>query len=86
MKVVPLDLTFPKIPKSYHLEKDEWLAYGLKVKDHLDNIKFHFSYTNGLTTWFQHGLHSILDLSASLDGPITRPCKHAREIFMFCQK
>jgi hypothetical protein len=23
MKVVPLDLTFPKIPKSYHLEKDE---------------------------------------------------------------
>jgi len=74
-----------------HLSKKSYIiSFGQRMKDlrmgaMWETIWMIFTSTfqtrlHGHMTWFQHDSHSLLELNTSLDGPITRPCKHAKRI------
>jgi hypothetical protein len=80
-ELVPLIPPFQKVQDNLIWLKYEGLAHGCKLKDHLDAFTSTFhTRSHGFVTWFQHDLHSIMNVIASLDGPITHPCKHAKRI------
>ena len=73
MKVVSLDLTIPKRPRSPHLAKvtkDLCMGASWRTIWMFSTSIFH-TQLHGLPTWIQHDAHSFLDQNTSFHGPST---------------